>query len=61
LWGLLAVQLACGRTPAPERPNVLLVTIEAANAFRQVIAAPGEHPREKDAARKLLASLSAQN
>jgi arylsulfatase A-like enzyme/Tfp pilus assembly protein PilF len=32
----------------------------AADAFRSVIAAPGEHPREKDAARKLLASLEAQ-
>ncbi|HEY7285854.1 MAG TPA: sulfatase-like hydrolase/transferase [Vicinamibacterales bacterium] len=31
----------------------------AADAFRGVIAAAGEHPREKDAARKLLASMAA--
>ncbi|HEX7138156.1 MAG TPA: sulfatase-like hydrolase/transferase [Vicinamibacterales bacterium] len=34
-------------------------TARAADAFRGVIAAGGEHPREKDAARKLLASMGA--
>ncbi|HEY7289430.1 MAG TPA: sulfatase-like hydrolase/transferase [Vicinamibacterales bacterium] len=35
-------------------------TQPAAAAFRAVLAAPGDHPHEKDAARKLLAGLSAR-